>query len=781
MSAPAAASSGEIGSAVQSAIDPGSDDASAQGSTSAQEPDQVDDAVGDADLTAVICYLFAPEYTPVEVQVDVSLPVETAPFLTSVAAARPPDALPFFPQLRPVHPQPDPTYVSLLAVPQWPTAGVPVLLHVLGDVPRTFADYLPAVVSHDGVLNCACVTPRWGYRVFVRDLPWPIPAHGTVPIEPGDLLTIAPPGPFRIPRLSLADILQWTYGWAQIAEPPGHWPGGTWLLSDAFDAHAFARLPSGRLSAAVVADALALDPAALVMHPTVPHITDHARRGRVSDGVCLAVDPSTHPLPEAVLYTLDLRPVLLPLVVMHAQDGIVDVASLHGRLVGRCPPGFFVRILGGESSPRVANHYRVVAPGDVITAFFQVRRETVLDTPSVSPVPSEVAGPAASTSSSDAYHIDGSSHAPSRDAGTGGSHQRPLDGGYRHGCSSCDAALDALCADFYERCCLLYVQDQARVMLLLWLHSYVDAAGVLLRHCLQFLARRALRVWQHCWLACVVIWIMTLPGLTVGMPIPDPIDEAVSAIGGRSAIVPRSSLLAIPRPLVAASEVCRPPGQAALSLCSPPVVGHGPDLADSSVNRDFAGDMLAFELSGLTTLLEVAALQPTCQAYFLAATLLDALEEHFYPTASHGPIQPLQLSLATALPLSLFQRQCLTLQDLLPPAVCPAQVPDWLDNDLTPVLHFPDAALTLRTQLVNVPLWHALPQTPPASRLEVYTDGSALGVVEPLRSAPGGWAFSVWVTAGAQTFYYGSASGTSVPPHTPFDPGELSRRHSPAV
>ena len=161
-------------------------------------------------------------------------------------------------------------------MPDWPTAGVPVLIHLLGDTPRTFAVFSPAVTSHTGVLNCAGVTSQWGYRVYIRDLPWPIPEQGTVPVEPGDLLTISPPGHYHIPGLSLSDILQWTYGRAQTADPPGL---GRWDM----------------------------------------------------------VAPDMHPVAEATLYALDLRPVLLPLAVMHVLGDRIDVASPHDRLAARCP------------------------------------------------------------------------------------------------------------------------------------------------------------------------------------------------------------------------------------------------------------------------------------------------------------------------------------------------------------------------------------------------------------------------------------------------------------
>ena len=80
--------------------------------------------------------------------------------------------------------------------------------------------------------------------------------------------------------------------------------------------------------------------------------------------------------------------------------------------------------------------------------------------------------------------------------------------------------------------------------------------------------------------------------------------------------------------------------------------------------------------------------------------------------------------------------------------------------------------MALRTALLDVPLWHEAPLTINATHLEVFTDGSASGPSEPLRTAPAGWAFTVWVVAGQRSYFYGAAYSTAVPPGTPFYLGE---------
>ena len=179
---------------------------------------------------------------------------------------------------------------------------------------------------------------------------------------------------------------------------------------------------------------------------------------------------------------------------------------------------------------------------------------------------------------------------------------------------------------------------------------------------------------------------------------------------------------------------------------------------------------MPFRSGPLFTLLDDCA-SSTDEWAFLTATLLDILVEHYAAPDGRPARQPSGLSLEEVIPLTAFQMQSLELCELLP-ASCTDSVADWLDNDLSPILHFPEAPLMLRTALLNVRLWRDAPASAPVSRVDVFTDGSASGRVEPLRTAPAGWAFTVWITAGNHTYFHGAAASTAVPPGTPYYLGE---------
>ena len=99
----------------------------------------------------------------------------------------------------------------------------------------------------------------------------------------------------------------------------------------------------------------------------------------------------------------------------------------------------------------------------------------------------------------------------------------------------------------------------------------------------------------------------------------------------------------------------------------------------------------------------------------------------------------------------------------------PVEDHDWLDSDLSTVLHFEGLSLEVRTQLVNVTTWYQA-GCPPADQLIVFTDGSASSASGDID--PCAWAFAVFIISDNRMLLLGHASGQSVPPGTPFFLGE---------
>ena len=149
---------------------------------------------------------------------------------------------------------------------------------------------------------------------------------------------------------------------------------------------------------------------------------------------------------------------------------------------------------------------------------------------------------------------------------------------------------------------------------------------------------------------------------------------------------------------------------------------------------------------------------------------LETLEEHFDgvpPSGCRGAFTEVrqQVSLVEAIPLSAFQCQALSLNDLLPGSSDhyqrPEELLDWLDNDLRGLLSdsaVPRSKLHLFSAICK---WHSVAADLEPDSISVYTDGSSTSGPRPA-GLPGAWAMSVWVVVDDREFLLGYAADTYV-------------------
>ena len=80
----------------------------------------------DADGSEIraIFLVFAPGYLPELLEVTLPSPATVPGAVAAVSSVRSPDSVSRFPHLLEVRPQPDTTYGTLLALPEWPTTDV---------------------------------------------------------------------------------------------------------------------------------------------------------------------------------------------------------------------------------------------------------------------------------------------------------------------------------------------------------------------------------------------------------------------------------------------------------------------------------------------------------------------------------------------------------------------------------------------------------------------------------------------------------------------------------
>ncbi|CAE7293862.1 unnamed protein product [Symbiodinium sp. KB8] len=690
----------------------------------------------ETDTTGVnlTCFLYASDYVPYMLDITAPLPMHQDDFLHHLQQQRVDDFVVFFPWLCPVYPQPDPTYVTLLAIPDWQTVGVPVLISLLGPDARIFAIYLPAVIRRDDVLHLAKVGTEAGHRVFLRDVPWPLQGQDPVNVEAGDLITVCPPDWTYTPGMPLTDILQWAYGWTFPDGPPGQSPAGTWLLTDQLDMHAHVRLPSGVISHSLLAASTGTDLQTLAIAMARPAIANHAYAARTSDDVLIAADPEPRDPLTHVPYILDQRPTLLPLGVRWAHHGRVDVASLHAIIAARCPAGFCVRIYGGETSVGHGNHFRTVHPGTVLSVEFH---------------PLRVGGEAT---------LPGDDDDPSA---TNSVDQRRTAVWCRVKCIWPGCRYDST------------HQPQERQRSQTTWHAH-GTSQTQAGHGLHKAPRRPASVLVRPSIvpACVIWWLL-LPVAQAARPT----DDIVWASpGGYDHMWPLASRID--------AQPTGPQGGTSVPVCAAHSL-HDPRLGRPIPTPCRSKSLLPSGSKASPgvgpTLFEEALWRPGCQAFFMAATLVDTLLEHFVHSqatavlSSASTNSPPVVVLADCIAPTPHQQACLALRDILPLPAFDGHA-DWLDNDLDTLVQWDRLSTALKNQFLNIDKWHDFEnQSPDCWRglqaLHLYTDGSAR--VMPTDVLPCSWAFTVWCIHTSGTFFLGGSAFTSAAPSQPYHVGEI--------
>ena len=641
--------------------EPGTPEADAGSRTDAQNPGGVP--------VEIHCLILMPEYAQEHVVVPVVLPASVDTVLRLVDQVRDAQYRHFFGRLIPVDVQPALGAACLLAVPDWAFEGVPALFVCFAPPVRVFTLVVPAILSTEGILRIVGANAHM--QVFVRDVPWALPADASTPVRSGDLFSVFPTGHPYIPPITLASMLRTAEGWHDEPVLPRPPSDRLWLLTE-LSSHHFSFQASPEVSLRVAVEwHLDCAPEGLEVLPATPAIRDHSRRGFTSRQVYAALP---HDLLPGVPFILDQRPILLDIVWVYAPGGRFDVATLLERHRQRCPDSHFMRLSGGHSPPGHENHERYVHPGQVLTlAFWKRRSGGAFPTPDGPPDSDDGDSHDSSEDASDDQGNEGTGdeHAFSRgsasttaDAGTGST----AGFGYRVLSDEQEARSDIVKWDAGPRADALPEGRQylttALLPAIIFLLAYAFEAGscqygqghpvyddalqslgqvgllLLAQRCLSTAASRRTAV---CW----VFLYFSLSSTVIGTFSPgtafstkDGLIKDVSARRGCDNMPKIAER--VPDPKFPACQSLRLPNHWATGARRPvpTPLRQGGWTKPPAVEPDF-GD---FDLGGLETLLEQALRQGQGQAMFLAATLVETLSEHFNDT-SRGP--PLSSSFAS--------------------------------------------------------------------------------------------------------------------------------------
>ncbi|CAE7236988.1 CFDP2 [Symbiodinium sp. KB8] len=686
----------------------------------------------------------APCYLAELHELSVHLPVRLPDFIKDVANLRRPVDARRFPGLVPVEPQLDPRFAVLVATPAWPHAQCTICIDSRQLDGRYFAMNAPATVDYGSLCTLADIPVDQRVRIFCRDVPWAVEPGTTINVADGDLITVLPAS-FDPPRRTrLDDMLQRTVGWTSTDDFVTAYDDHVWVVTDSEPVLYTADRRRVAHFRTDLAAALGAHSSSLVICPTKPPVRDFQDKGRFVSSVILAVEQSIPDFADTappVPFAIDLRPIYLDIVAAYAPSQGYDVGDLARRLAGFCPSGFQVVIFSGQPPTPVAGPIREVIRGEVLSVEF---------------LPSCASGSGDCLSSSEgattalprdhsledtrAPRSDDQARTDSSTGGPGSSTDWPhtIPGSSAIKRSSCGATaafiLSVLC--FWALLFHCHPSPPNTPDVKIFALCAVCLIG-------GRRDRTLLTVW-------VLGSLLTLAPLSAATKF-----GQVSPLTGENQVHALSLRRALPTP-------CR--GVSSLPHC--PGWQHTPTAEVSLVSGD---------IGPCVTLLEESVLHSDTWA-FLAATLLDTLIENL--EAVEEPDDPprttaVSLSLEDAVPTTRFQRACLELRETLPRwNGQDIDGIDWLDNDLSMLLHFSGATLQQRTAFVNIRCWHDAPAWNEALAIDVYTDGSASNAAAQLNAAPAGWAFTVWVRTRLGPRFYGAAYGTAVPPGTKYHLGE---------
>ena len=664
--------------------------------------------------TRVPFVIFPPEYWPEFVAAHLALPVRVREALASLEQQRTGPAHRRGPRLVPVFPQPQTTVASVLALPNWEFEGVPVLVDYRIGPARSFCIILPYWISRELFLHSIGAPEESQCRVFLRDVPWALQQGANLFPQTGDLVTICDLRSEPGPRLELHHMLEPGHDWDLSFELPGDAGDINWVLSDGIHTALPIVGDSFALSSAHTAAALGLEAGQFQLVPAVPAVSDHAHLGTRSQRVlsaCPIEDPWSEGGGQRVPYILDQRPVLLPMLLAFAPEGILDVAGLCRRVAWRCPQRHHVRLFGGQNIAGSGNHYRQVRPGEVITIEFHPDR--------IRDIFSEYNS---DTYTPDSEQLDGAA----------GAHGTRMGAGPFHGDTGSTSQPPAPSSSSTSS------REQTRR-----LHS-------------------APALWQQAFLAlllslpCRLLLLLAVVSVEVGgMPLP-PTQHYPDPPSGELELTALQAL---------DHGHARKTASKHVRIDSERLISTRPLPTPCRNIRACAGEGLdplncaTVDVGSCRTLLEESAAAPDCKAFWLAATLLDVVFEHFLeqaggsPSFIEGPVTRSPPSATIRLAEHLPPIVSVDLSHVSMP-LCQSidQVLQWTTPGLWVLEKGLPAGLCLHPTARTL-LEQCSPGDPPAFHSTfIYTDGS-------YHQGISSWAFVVFGYQDARMHFLGWAAG----------------------
>ena len=587
-------------------------------------------------LVNVTFCLLAPEYTMETLELQITVPQTVEEVLEVVDTCRLADSKDLFPCMSPVFPQTDARWACLVCTPAWMHGRVTVCLDLTRLDGRIFSAHTLPNTDRHALANLAGLSGATFVDIFLAGSTDPVQPGEDLHLRTGDCITYAHPGMPLEPTCTLQEMLRTHLAWA---------PGPAFPQATDYDClcavaegvyRPFTLYPErAAFLYADLASRFQLQVSRLWITPAVPRALDVSFYGRLCTNV-VGIGARAHRNPEhhETVCFLDCRPVLEGWVRALAPNGWLDVGALRSSFVLGAPSGYTVCFSGCPS------HWSWlwVSSGQVIRVTYARGDDHSApvdgNMPAIPPSedsdddmnfgrpPSTTSQPAPSQALPSGSSTDTGSRTSPVSLPAGAAHHKlqPVSPLWEVTLIACHLFLLSLLWTFA-------VQHTGIDWETVFLFTFAASSATSSRPRLGPLS-------MLCLCTCCSVSLFQ-PAAAMQSELLAPIfgaqrgnELAIAAEHAkpyRLGLKPRSHIhnRLIPTP-------CRN-----IVLPDKPLVPEHP-------------------VHSLTTLLEEAAQQPECQAFFLAMTLLETLEEHF----ADRDRQRVELKLADCIPLSDHQRQC---------------------------------------------------------------------------------------------------------------------------
>ena len=349
-------------------------------------PEEEDDSQSDHMATGVSVevtfYLLTPGYTPEKLELTVVLPQVVADVLDLVETCRDAARKVLYPSLIVVHPQPDPGWGILLALPTWVAHQTVICVDASLYDGRIFAIDASGATDFEALCELVGLAPTAEVDIFLPNSQQPLGRAEECMLRTGMCISLLRRGSARIGPFHLPAMLNSHLSWEHSPMFPRDTLGNGYCVAGPQGQILYRLHPERAFYyRSDIALLVGLHPFRTVVTPASPQPSDVCVRGWECRAVVAATDRDdqitwdgdVHP---ATVGLLDCRPLLLGWLPVSSREHWLELGPLRDALARHAPHGWQVVF------PAFPAHWTwtCFAPGQVITVAYAPIARAALNT-----------------------------------------------------------------------------------------------------------------------------------------------------------------------------------------------------------------------------------------------------------------------------------------------------------------------------------------------------------------------------------------------------------------